>query len=112
MIDQLILAADPSTVADQVTLLAQDVPGGGGGMEAPPGFGTIADRIVSAAKWIGIFVCVIAVVAGAGGAALSKQRGSSEEVTERFLTIGLAIAVIAAAASIVGWILSATGTAG
>lgn len=103
MID--ILAATP----DAVVTLAQAVPGSGAGMEAPPGMESIMDRIISAARWIGIAVTVIAVIVAAGGAAISRNRGTSEEATERFLTISIAVAVISSAVTIISWILEASG---
>lgn len=103
MID--VLAAS----ADAAITLAQTVPGSGAGMEAPPGMGSIMDRIISAARWFGIAVTVIAVIVAAGGAAISRNRGSSEEATERFLTISIAVAVISSAVTIIAWIMEASG---
>lgn len=105
MYDHILASADQLTTG--ISYLAQSVPGEGGGMEAPPGFESVANRIVGAAKYIGIFVTVIAIIAAFGGAAISRQRGNSEEATERFLTIGLAISGIVMVTTIVAWIIGA-----
>ncbi|RRO98644.1 hypothetical protein CXF32_00410 [Corynebacterium bovis] len=102
MVDQLILAS--SQAPETIIHLAQAVPGSGGTMEAPPGLGPVFDRIIGGAKYIGIFITIIAAFAGA---AISRQRGNSEEATERFLTISLAIAGIVGAVTLVSWILDA-----
>ncbi|MFE1513245.1 hypothetical protein CXF35_00695 [Corynebacterium bovis] len=105
MVDQLILAS--SQAPETIIHLAQAVPGSGGTMEAPPGLGPVFDRIIGGAKYIGIFITIIAVIAAFAGAAISRQRGNSEEATERFLTISLAIAGIVGAVTLVSWILDA-----
>ncbi|MEL4163105.1 hypothetical protein [Corynebacterium bovis] len=105
MYDQILASVDH--ISSGVSYFAQSVPGEGGGMEAPPGFDAVANRIVGAAKYVGIFVTVIAIIAAFGGAAISRQRGNSEEATERFLTIGLAISGIVMVTTIVAWIISA-----
>lgn len=105
IVDQIPVMAEQ---ANHMLYLAQTMPGEGAGMEAPPGMAPVMNRIIGAAKWIGIFVTIIAVIAAFAGASISRQRGTSEEATERFLTISLAVAGIMGAVTLVSWIASAS----
>lgn len=104
MIDQLPILTDS---ANHVMLWAQSMPGEGAQMEAPPGMEGPMNRIIGAAKYIGIFVCMIAVIIAGAGAAISRRQGQSEEATERFLSIGLGISVVIGAVTIVLWFVDA-----
>ena len=106
MIVDTVLAAP-----DGVMMLAQAMPGAGSTMEAPPGFGPVMDRIIGGAKWIALAIAMIGGIAAAGGAALSRRQGSSEDATADFVRIGLAVAVIAGVISLIGWIFDAAGGA-
>ena len=101
MIDQLPILTDS---ANHVMLWAQSMPGEGAQMEPIPGMEGPMNRIIGGAKYIGIFIAIIAAIAAAGGAAISRQRGTSEEATERFVTIAMAVAVIVTAVTIITWI--------
>ncbi len=109
MLDYIVTAAP--AVGEQISYLAQAVPGEGAGSEAPPGFEGIGNRIISGAKWIGLLLAIIGAIAAFAGAAISRNRGNSEEATERFVTIALAVAGIMGVVSIISWIIEASGAA-
>lgn len=109
MLDYIITAAP--AVGEHISYLAQAIPGEGAGSEAPPGFQGIGDRIISGAKWIGLLLAIVGAIAAFAGAAISRNRGNSEEATERFVTIALAVAGIMGVVSIISWIIDATGGA-
>lgn len=114
MIDILAQAADPIALDQFTDILAQghNLPGNDTGSQAPPGMDGIFDRIIGAAKWLGLVICIIAVIVAGAAAAISRQRGSSEEATTQTITIAIAIAVITGAVGIVSWIVDASGEEG
>lgn len=116
MIDLLASATDTATL-DTITtyLMAEDaisasesLPGQGGGIEAPSGFEGIGDTLISGAKWLGLLFAIIGGIAAAAAATISRQRGSSEEATSTFITIALAVTIIASIVSVVGWLIDAS----
>lgn len=107
MIDQFPLLADS---ASHLMVWAQSMPGEGAEMEPIPGMEGPMNRIIGGAKYIGIFIAIIAAIAAFAGAAISRQRGTSEEATERFLSIGLGVAGIVTVVTIISWIADSAMT--
>lgn len=93
-----------------LTTLAATMPGSGSTMQAPPGMASVMDTIIGAAKWIALAVAMIGALAAAGGAAMSRRNGSSEDATGDFVRIALSVSVIAGAVGLVSWIFEAGAT--
>lgn len=85
-----------------VTILAQG-PGANVSPEAPPGFGEKIDQLLSFTQYIAFGVLILAVIVTGATVAISRQQGTSEEVTSSALRIGGGIALVAGAVGVVSW---------
>lgn len=86
-----------------INILAQEGPGANVSPQAPPGFGSKIDMLLSFVQYIAFGVLILAVLVMGATLAMSRREGSSEEVTASALRIGGGTALVSGAVGVISW---------
>lgn len=82
--------------------IPMEVPNPGGGTQ-PPGFNKFSS-VMGWSKWIALGVCVVGLIVAAASMAIQSRRGEGGEHASRIGIVMVAVIVISAAYSIVGFL--------
>lgn len=83
-----------------IIYLAQ-MPGQNMTPQAPGEFGQKMDQGLNFAQYIGFGVAIIGIIVAGAAAIISRRDGSSEEATSKAIAVGIGVAVISGAGTLV-----------
>ncbi len=101
MLDQLINLSNTVQVT-AASVLAQ-VPDGA--PAAPGGLGVKGNSIVGAGKWVGLMVCVLAMIGAGIKLATDHRHGDGGQSASGIVKVLLAVAVVSGASSLVSFMV-------
>ena len=77
-----------------------------GAITAPPILGAAASRLIGAAKWGGLVVCVVGLIVTAATLWRQAKGQRTAEAGEALLYVGIGAVLIGGAAQIIGWFVA------
>ncbi|WP_017558028.1 hypothetical protein [Nocardiopsis baichengensis] len=102
-----LLASGAAAAADLLPMSAK-IPDPGGGQPPPVGKGFIT--ILQWAKWLSLAVCVAGLMIAGATMAIQSRRGEGGEHMGRIVMVLGGVVVIAAATSLIGFLVDASVT--